>query len=132
MEGVPSLCVPAVVDVCPVPLVGVVVVVLPVVTLAVVSPVPLVGVLIVVLPVVTLAVVSPVPLVGVVIVVLPVVTLAVDDRVVPLGVVVPVVVVGKVVETMQPSTRIQVALLSSHEHLVHASGDHSSPGCKYI
>ena len=110
MEGVPSLCVPFDVVVCPVPLVGVVVVVL---------------------PVVALAVVSPVPLVGVVVVVLPVVTLTVDDSVVPLGVVVPVVVVGKVVETMQPSSRIQVALLSSHEHIVHASGDHSSPGCKY-
>ena len=87
---------------------------------------------IVVLPVVTLAVVSPVSLVGVAIVVFPVVTLDVDDRVVPLGVVVPVVVVGKVVETMHPSSKIQVALLSSHKHRVHASGDHSSPGCKYI
>ena len=109
-----------------------VIVVLPVVTLAVISPVPLVGVAIVVLPVVTLAVVSPVPFVGVVIVVLPVVTLAVDDRAVPLGVVVPVVVAGKVVETMHPSSKIQVALLSSHKHRVHASGDHSSPGCKHI
>ena len=67
-----------------------------------------------------------------VIVVLPVITLAVDDSVVPLGVVVPVVVVGKVVKAMQPSLKIQVALLSSHKHLVHASGDHSSPGFKYI
>ena len=109
-----------------------VIAVLPVVTLGVVSPVPLAGVAIVVLPVVILGVVSPVPLAGVVIVVFPVVTLAVDDRVVPLGVVEPFVVVGKVVETVQPSSKIQVALLSSHKHLVHASGDHSSPGCKYI
>ena len=88
--------------------------------------------MVVVLPVATLAVVPPVTIVGVVIVVLPVVTLAVDNRFVPLGVVVLVVVVGKVVGTMQPSSKIQIALLSSHEHLVHASGDHSSPGCKYI